>query len=79
MQSRGTDVDERRAKLREEFRREYLLSLFFAPRQRDLLQKKLRGELFTKTEREYFSRVVKRKLTALADPDLHRLAQKVLQ
>lgn len=33
----------------------------------------------TKTEREYFSRTVKKKLLALADPDLHRLAQKALQ
>lgn len=70
---------EDKARLRDEFRREYHLSLFFAPKQRDLLQKKFRGEAFTKTEREYFSRVVKKKLQALADPDLHRLAQKALQ
>lgn len=70
---------EEKAKLREEFRREYLLSLFFAPKQRDLLKKKLRGEPLTKTEREYFSRVVKKKLSALADPDLHMLAQRALQ
>lgn len=70
---------ETKAGLREEFRREFLLSQFFAPRQRDLLQKKLRGEPLTKTEREYYSRVVKKKLFALADPDLHRLAQKALQ
>lgn len=70
---------ETKANLREEFRREFNLSLFFAPKQRDLLQKKLRGDPLTKTEREYFSRVVKKKLLALADPDLHRLAQKALQ
>jgi hypothetical protein len=70
---------ENKAQLREDFRREYYLSLFFAPKQRDLLQKKLRGEPLAKTDREYFSRVVKKKLLALADPDLHRLAQKALQ
>ena len=68
-----------KAQLREDFRREYNLSLFFAPKQRDLLKKKLRGEPLTKTEREYFSRVVKKKLLALADPDVQRLALKALQ
>lgn len=77
--SRNVQDSESKTRLREDFRREYYLSLFFAPKQRDLLQKKLRGEALTKTEREYFSRVVKKKLLALADPDLHRLAQKALQ
>lgn len=76
---REVETAENKAHLREEFRREYYLSLFFAPKQRDLLQKKLRGESLAKTDREYFSRVVKKKLLALADPDLHRLAQKALQ
>lgn len=79
VQARESDAAESKAQLREEFRREYNLSLFFAPKQRDLVQKKLRGEPLSKTEREYFSRVVKKKLMALADPDLHRLAQKALQ
>ena len=79
VQANESDSAESKAKLREDFRREYNLSLFFAPKQLDLLQKKLRGEPLTKTEREYFSRVVKKKLLALADPDLHRMAQKALQ
>lgn len=79
MRATAVQSSETKANLREEFRREFYLSLFFAPKQRDLLQKKLRGEALTKTEREYFSRVVKKKLLALADPDLHRLAQKALQ
>ena len=78
-QGHESESADSRARLREDFRREYNLSLFFAPKQRDLLQKKLRGEPLTKTEREYFSRVVKKKVLALADPDLHRLAQKALQ
>ena len=79
VQAHEFSSSESKVQLREELRREYYLSLFFAPKQRDLLQKKLRGEPLAKTDREYFSRVVKKKLLALADPDLHRLAQKALQ
>lgn len=68
-----------RMKLREDFQREYLLSLLLSPKQKELVHKKLRGETMTKTEKEYFSRVVKKKLQALADPDLHLLARKALQ
>lgn len=73
--NRGIEED---SKLKEEFRREYLFSLLLTPRQKELVQKKLMSQPFTKTEREYFSRVVKKKLQALADPDLHHLAQKAL-
>ena len=79
MRASEVQASDTKANLREEFRREFYLSQFFAPKQRDLVEKKLRGEPLTKTEREYFSRVVKKKLLALADPDLHRLAQKALQ
>ncbi len=68
-----------RSLLREEFRTEYLLSQLLTARQKQLVMKKLYGEKMTKTEREYFSRTVKKKLKALADPDLHRMAQKALQ
>ncbi len=68
-----------KAMVQEEFQEEYLLSLLLSPKQKELVKKKLRGETMTKTEREYFSRVVKKKLKALADPDLHRMAQKALQ
>lgn len=66
-------------KLKEDLQREYLLSLLLSPKQKELVHKKLRGEAMTKTEKEYFSRVVKKKLQALADPDLHLLARKALQ
>jgi hypothetical protein len=33
----------------------------------------------TKTETEYFSRTVKKKVVALANPELQRLAQKLLE
>ena len=63
----------------DEFSLEYALSQFFSPRQKELFKKKLAGEPFTKTEREYFSRTVKKKVLALANPELQRLARKVLE
>jgi hypothetical protein len=39
----------------------------------------MNGEPMTKTEREYFSRTVRKKLRALANTDLHRLAQRLLE
>ena len=36
--------------------------------------KKLEGASFTKTEQEYYSRVVKKKLEALTNSELRRMA-----
>lgn len=58
---------------------EYALSQVFSPKQKELFLKKLRNEKLTKTEKEYFSRVVKKRVLALANPELLRLAQKLLQ
>jgi hypothetical protein len=58
---------------------QYSLSQIFSARQKELIVKKLKGDKLTKTEKEYYSRVVKKKLSALANPDLHRLAQRALQ
>jgi hypothetical protein len=63
----------------EELSLEYALSQLFSPKQKELFQKKLKGELLTKTEKEYFSRTVKKKVAALANPELHRLAQKLME
>ena len=63
----------------EELSLEYALSQLFSPKQKELFQKKLKGELLTKTEKEYFSRTVKKKVAALANPELHRLAQKLMK
>jgi hypothetical protein len=64
---------------KEEMGLEYALSQLFSPKQKDLFLKKLKGEKLTKTEKEYFSRAVKKKVTALANTNLHRLAQKLLE
>ena len=64
--------------VKEDFDLEYSLSQVFSPKQKELVLKKLKREKLSKTEREYFSRVVKKKLLALANPHLHRLAQRLL-
>lgn len=58
---------------------EYFLSQVFSPKQKELFFKKLRREKLSKTEKEYFSRVVKKKVKALANPELHQLAQRVME
>jgi hypothetical protein len=57
---------------------QYALSQVFSPKQKELVLKKFRGDALTKTEREYYSRTIRKKLAALANPELHRLAQKLL-
>ncbi len=63
---------------KEEMGLEYAFSQVFSPKQKELFLKKLRGEVLTKTEKEYFSRAVKKKVLALANSDLHRLSRKLL-
>jgi len=63
--------------MKEDFGVEYALSQVFSPKQKELFFKKLKGEKLTKTEREYYSRAVRKKVMALANPELHRLAQKI--
>jgi hypothetical protein len=63
----------------EELSLEYALSQLFSPKQKELFQKKLKGEVLNKTEKEYYSRTVKKKVSALANPELHRLAQKLME
>ena len=58
---------------------EYALSRVFSPKQKELFLKKFRREKLTKTEKEYFSRVVKKKVMALANSELYRLSRKLLE
>jgi hypothetical protein len=66
----GKELEEQKNAL--EF--ELLLSSLFTVRQKELLQKRLARKPMTKTEREYYYRVVKKRLKALADPRLHQMA-----
>ncbi len=78
MQEEALKAQKTQAKY-DEFSLEYALSQFFSPKQKELFKKKLNGEPFSKTEREYFSRAVKKKVLALANPELNRLARKLLE
>lgn len=62
----------------EELSLEYALSQVFSPKQKELFKKRLEGLPLNKTEKEYYSRAVKKKVVALANPELHRLAQRLM-
>lgn len=64
---------------REELSLEFSLSQIFSPKQKDLILKKLKREKLSKTEKEYFSRVVKKKILALANSQLHSLARRLIE
>lgn len=66
-------------KTNNELALEYALSQIFTPKQKEIFLKRLRGKKLTKTEREYFYRVVKKKAVALTNQDLQRLAQQILR
>jgi hypothetical protein len=65
--------------MQDEFEFEYAMSQIFSKKQKELFLKKLRGEKLTKTEREYYSRVVKKKVLALGNADLHKLALRLIK
>jgi len=50
------------------------MSTLFPPKQKELIMKKLKGEPLSKTEKEYFSRVVKKKLEDLTNNELRKVA-----
>jgi hypothetical protein len=50
------------------------LDRLFSPKQKDLIFKKLNQESLTKTEREYYSRVVRKKLRAIAMSEVRQIA-----
>jgi hypothetical protein len=70
---------ERKKQTYEELSLEFALSKIFSPKQKELFKKKLEGFYLNKTEQEYYSRVVKKKVVALANSQLHGLARKLLE
>lgn len=66
-------------RMKDDFEFEYSLSQLFSNKQKELFMKKLKGEKMTKTESEYFSRSVKKKVVALANSDLHKLATTLIK
>jgi len=73
------EKDRRRKAKYEEFSLEFALSQVFSPKQKELFRKKLEGLPLTKTEQEYYSRRVKKKVVALANAELHSLSKKLLE
>ena len=63
---------------KDDFGLEYGLSQLFSSKQKELFLKKFRGEALTKTEKEYYSRCVKKKVLALANSELHKMAQQLM-
>lgn len=64
---------DRRRQLRS-FQLNLHLSTLFPPKQKELILKKLKGDPLSKTEKEYYSRVVKKKLEGLANNELRKIA-----
>jgi len=60
---------------RRSFQLNYYLSTLFAPKQKELVLKKYHGEPLNKTEQEYFSRNVKKKLEAMTNKDVMKVAK----
>jgi hypothetical protein len=75
------EVDEvkKQTEKQEDFSLEYALSQVFSPKQKELFLKKAKGLELNKTEKEYFSRTVKKKLLALVNPELGRFARLLLE
>ena len=59
---------------RRSFQLNYYLSTLFAPKQKELVLKKYHGESLNKTEQEYFSRKVKKKLEAMINKEVMKVA-----
>lgn len=71
--------DRRRKERYEEFSLEYAMSQVFSPKQKELFKKRFEGLPLNKTEQEYYSRTVKKKVVALANSELHSMAKKLLE
>lgn len=54
------------------------LERLFSPKQKELVFKKRDGITLTKTEREYYSRIVRKKLEAIASENLVELARRLV-
>lgn len=63
---------------REDMGLDYALSQIFSAKQKEIVYKKLRREILTKTEKEYFSRLVKKKLLAISNAELQRLVRQIV-
>ena len=79
LESTGGTSDRERKKdmLRRSPELNACLDWLFSPKQKDLVFKKLNSESFTKTEREYYSRIVRKKLKAIANSQVGYIANRL--
>jgi hypothetical protein len=70
--------DRAKNRQRRSFQLNYHLSTLFAPKQKEIVLKKYNGEPLNKTEQEYFSRKVKKKLEAVTSKEVIKVATAVL-
>lgn len=70
--------DKAKRRQRRSFQLNFYLSTLFASKQKELLLKKFNGEPLNKTEKEYFSRTVKKKLEAMTNKEVLKVARTVL-
>jgi hypothetical protein len=70
--------DRAKNRQRRSFQLNYYLSTLFAQKQKELVLKKYHGEPFNKTEQEYFSRKVKKKLEAMTNKEVMKVAAAAL-
>lgn len=76
---KGEEFDTERTNIKsKELSLEYALSHIFTPKQKDIFLKKIKGEKLTKSQRERFYRVVKKKVMAILNPELQRLAKQLI-
>ena len=57
---------------------EVYLDRLFSPKQKELVYKKRDGKALTKTEREYYSRIVRKKLEAIASDEMTQIAKSLM-
>lgn len=75
LEGKGYLIDKMR--ISEERDMNYYLSTLFTPKQREIIQKIMNGETLTKTEYEYYIRIIKKRLEAISElKDLAETAAK---
>lgn len=70
--------EKRKIGRQNEFALSYALSQIFPPKQMEIFKKKSEGYPLSKTEQEYYSRVIRKKVVALANIELHSMARRLL-
>lgn len=63
---------------KKDLQTELFLSRLFSPKQKEIIKKKLRGEKLNQSEAQYYSRVIKKKLQAIADTEIQKVATATL-